>query len=147
MVGEENKIEKGRANLIIGGRKTTIATENNRAISTYNSTLTSPGSTNNTLLGKNIKIKDSAIKNTLIWTDNKERSGMSEKIEFTPQTSDTLYLRTAGGLAVNHSAPGAGVDVAGLTQIGDEAGACTSTLEGTIIYRDGCFYACSDASK
>lgn len=74
MVGNQNTISQGKNNLIIGGKQTTLATENNRAISTYNSTLTSPGSTNNTLLGKNIKIEDNTLKNTLIWTDNKTRN-------------------------------------------------------------------------
>lgn len=64
-----------------------------------------------------------------------------------PQTSNTLYLRSENGVMINTATPRATLSVGQMVQLGDEAGNCSPDKIGTLIFRNGCFYACSDGQK
>lgn len=64
-----------------------------------------------------------------------------------PQTSNTLYLRSENGVMINTATPSATLSVGQMVQIGDEAGNCSPDKIGTLIFRNGCFYACSDGQS
>ena len=64
-----------------------------------------------------------------------------------PQTSNTLYLRSENGVMINTPTPSATLSVGQMVQLGDEAGNCSPDKIGTLIFRNGCFYACSDGQK
>lgn len=48
---------------------------------------------------------------------------------------------------INTAIPSATLSVGQMVQIGDEAGNCSPDKIGTLIFRNGCFYACSDGQK
>lgn len=64
-----------------------------------------------------------------------------------PQTSNTLYLRSENGVMINTATPSATLSVGQMVQLGDEAGNCSPDKIGTLIFRNGCFYACSDGQS
>ena len=68
--------------------------------------------------------------------------------EFDPQTSNTLYINSTEGVGINTNAPTATLTVNQMIQIGDDIGddngTCKPARQGQIIFRNGCFYACSD---
>lgn len=48
---------------------------------------------------------------------------------------------------INTATPSATLSVRQMVQLGDEAGNCSPDKIGTLIFRNGCFYACSDGQK
>jgi hypothetical protein len=86
---------------------------------------------------------DSNTENIFAWS-NVEKKDLLTKNHFTPQTSNTLYINSNNGVAINTTTPTATLTVNQMIQIGDEAGPCTSDKKGQIIFRNNCFYACSD---
>lgn len=82
----------------------------------------------------------SQTQNIFAWS-NKDNP---KKRQFDPQTSNTLYINSSGGVAINTTTPTATLTVDQMIQIGDEAGPCTLDRKGQIIFRNNCFYACSD---
>lgn len=84
--------------------------------------------------------KNSKTENIFAWSNNSDIN--SDKLD--PQTSNTLYINSAEGVAINTTTPTATLTVDQMIQIGDEAGPCNSARQGQIIFRKGCFYACSD---
>ena len=64
--------------------------------------------------------------------------------QLNPQTSNTLYINSTNGVAINTNTPTATLTVNQMIQIGDERGTCIPERRGQIIFRKGCFYACSD---
>lgn len=48
---------------------------------------------------------------------------------------------------INTATPSATLSVGQMVQLGDEAGNCSPDKIGTLIFRNGCFYACSDGQK
>ena len=48
---------------------------------------------------------------------------------------------------INTAAPSATLSVGQMVQLGDEAGNCSPDKIGTLIFRNGCFYACSDGQS
>lgn len=84
--------------------------------------------------------KNSKTENIFAWSNNSDIN--SDKLD--PQTSNTLYINSAEGVAINTTTPTATLTVHQMIQIGDEAGTCNSDRKGQIIFRNNCFYACSD---
>ena len=83
--------------------------------------------------------QNSQTQNIFAWSNNNE-----QKIPYNPQTSNTLYINSTNGVAINTTTPTATLTVHQMIQIGDEAGTCNSDRKGQIIFRNNCFYACSD---
>lgn len=83
---------------------------------------------------------DSQTANIFAWSNR-------DTERFNPQTSNTLYINSSNGVAINTIAPTATLTVDQMIQIGDEAGPCNSARQGQIIFRNSCFYACSDGQK
>ena len=82
----------------------------------------------------------SQTQNIFAWSNKDYR-----KIKgFDPQTSHTLYINSTEGVAINTTTPTATLTVDQMIQIGDEIGTCTLDRKGQIIFRNNCFYACSD---
>lgn len=98
----------------------------------------------NTIAGSNINIVKPNVEKTFVWSDNKKRK---DELTISPQTSNTLYIRSANGVMINTATPSATLSVGQMVQIGDEAGNCSPDKIGTLIFRNGCFYACSDGQK
>lgn len=48
---------------------------------------------------------------------------------------------------INTATPSATLSVGQMVQLGDEAGNCSPDKIGTLIFRNGCFYACSDGQS
>lgn len=48
---------------------------------------------------------------------------------------------------INTATPSATLSVEQMVQLGDEAGNCSPDKIGTLIFRNGCFYACSDGQS
>lgn len=48
---------------------------------------------------------------------------------------------------INTATPRATLSVGQMVQLGDEAGNCSPDKIGTLIFRNGCFYACSDGQS
>lgn len=48
---------------------------------------------------------------------------------------------------INTTTPSATLSVRQMVQLGDEAGNCSPDKIGTLIFRNGCFYACSDGQS
>lgn len=63
---------------------------------------------------------------------------------YNPQTSNTLYINSTNGVAINTTSPTATLTVHQMIQIGDDNGTCKPARQGQIIFRNNCFYACSD---
>ncbi len=93
---------------------------------------------NNFVGGQNIQMNsNSHTQNIFAWSNKHGRW-------LNPQTSNTLYINSSNGVAINTTTPTATLTVNQMIQIGDEAGPCTSDKKGQIIFRNNCFYACSD---
>ncbi len=141
--GEKNTA-KDNHNTIIWGQATTLYGQKNISLGANNSTV--KGS-NNIIAGSGINIANANVKKTFVWSDNKNRGeNLGSKI-LTPQTSNTLYLRSENGVMINTATPSATLSVGQMVQLGDEAGNCSPDKIGTLIFRNGCFYACSDGQK
>ena len=138
--GNKN-IANGDLNTIIWGHDTTLSSQKNISLGANDSTV--QGS-HNTIAGSKINIANANVKKTFVWSDNKERKD-NQKIQ--PKTSNTLYIRSASGVMINTATPSATLSVGQMVQIGDEAGNCSPDKIGTLIFRNGCFYACSDGQK
>ena len=131
-------------NTIIWGQGTTLSSQKNISLGANNSTV--KGS-NNIIAGSKINIANTNVKKTFVWSDNKDRTIDFQKNFLIPQTSNTLYLRSENGVMINTATPSATLSVGQMVQIGDEAGNCSPDKIGTLIFRNGCFYACSDGQK
>ena len=141
IVWGNNNTANGELNNIIWGQRTTLYEQKNISLGAINSTV--KGS-NNIIAGSNINIAKPNVKNTFVWSDNKKRK---DNLTINPQTSNTLYIRSASGVMINTATPSATLSVGQMVQIGDEAGNCSPDKIGTLIFRNGCFYACSDGQK
>ena len=127
---------------IIWGQETIPSSQKNIALGAKNSTVMG---SHNTIAGSNINIENANVQKIFVWSDNKDRD-RSKNILY-PQTSNTLYLRSENGVMINTATPSATLSVGQMVQLGDEAGNCSPDKIGTLIFRNGCFYACSDGQK
>lgn len=97
---------------------------------------------NNFIGGQNIRMKKTSQTQNIFAWNNKDTE------RFDPQTSNTLYINSSNGVAINTNAPTATLTVDQMIQIGDEIWdenrTCTPKRKGQIIFRNNCFYACSD---
>ena len=141
--GDKNTA-KGNHNTIIWGQETTLSGQKNISLGANNSTV---NGSNNIIAGSGINIANANVKKTFVWSDNKDRTIDFQKNFLIPQTSNTLYLRSENGVMINTATPSATLSVGQMVQIGDEAGNCSPDKIGTLIFRNGCFYACSDGQK
>ena len=138
--GDKNTA-KGNHNTIIWGQGTTLSGQKNISLGANNSTV---NGSNNIIAGSNINIAKPNVEKTFVWSDNKKRK---DELTIYPQTSNTLYLRSENGVMINTATPSATLSVGQMVQIGDEAGNCSPDKIGTLIFINGCFYACSDGQK
>ena len=138
--GDKNTA-KGNHNTIIWGQGTTLSGQKNISLGANNSTV---NGSNNIIAGSNINIAKPNVEKTFVWSDNKKRK---DELTIYPQTSNTLYIRSASGVMINTATPSATLSVGQMVQIGDEAGNCSPDKIGTLIFINGCFYACSDGQK
>ena len=141
IVWGNNNTANGKLNNIIWGQRTTLYEQKNIALGAKNSTVMG---SHNTIAGSNINIVKPNVEKTFVWSDNKKRK---DELTISPQTSNTLYLRSENGVMINTATPSATLSVGQMVQIGDEAGNCSPDKIGTLIFRNGCFYACSDGQK
>ena len=143
IVWGNNNTANGKLNNIIWGQRTTLYEQKNISLGAINSTV--KGS-NNIIAGSNINIAKPNVEKTFVWSDNKKRK---DELTIYPQTSNTLYIRSASGVMINTDTSRATLTVNQnqMVQIGDEAGNCSPDKIGTLIFRNGCFYACSDGQK
>ena len=144
IVWGNNNTANGDLNTIIWGDGTTLSAQKNISLGANGSTV--QGS-HNTIAGSGINIANANVKKTFVWSDNKNRGRMFGSEILTPQTSNTLYLRSENGVMINTATPSATLSVGQMVQLGDEAGNCSPDKIGTLIFRNGCFYACSDGQK
>ena len=141
IVWGNNNTANGKLNNIIWGQRTTLYEQKNISLGAINSTV--KGS-NNIIAGSNINIAKPNVEKTFVWSDNKKRK---DDLTIYPKTSNTLYIRSENGVMINTATPSATLSVGQMVQIGDEAGNCSPDKIGTLIFRNGCFYACSDGQK
>lgn len=141
IVWGNNNTANNDLNTIIWGQRTTLSAQKNISLGANDSAV--QGS-HNTIAGSSINIQKPNVQKTFVWSDNKERR---DNQEITPQTSNTLYLRSENGVMINTATPRATLSVGQMVQLGDEAGNCSPDKIGTLIFRNGCFYACSDGQK
>ena len=141
IVWGNNNTANGKLNNIIWSQRTTLYEQKNISLGAINSTV--KGS-NNIIAGSNINIAKPNVEKTFVWSDNKKRK---DDLTIYPQTSNTLYIRSENGVMINTATPSATLSVGQMVQIGDEAGNCSPDKIGTLIFRNGCFYACSDGQK
>ena len=141
--GHENTANDN-LNTIIWGQGTTLSSQKNISLGANNSIV--KGS-HNTIAGNKINIANANVKKTFVWSDNKNREENPGRENLTPQTSNTLYLRSENGVMINTATPSATLSVGQMVQLGDEAGNCSPDKIGTLIFRNGCFYACSDGQS
>jgi len=140
--GKNNEITKNsNLNTIIWGDGTTLSAQKNISLGANDSAV---NGSHNTIAGSNIDIANANVKKTFVWSDNKKRT---DDLTIYPQTSNTLYLRSENGVMINTATPSATLSVEQMVQLGDEAGNCSPDKIGTLIFRNGCFYACSDGQK
>ena len=100
---------------------------------------------NNFIGGQKIEMdQNSQIEN--IFARSNDNNNDSDKLA--PQTWNTLYINSSNGVAINTTTPTATLTVHQMIQIGDEIWdenrTCTPKRKGQIIFRNNCFYACSD---
>ena len=138
--GYKNKTY-GELNTIIWGQKTKLSAQKNISLGANDSKV---NGSHNTIAGSNIKIENTNVKKTFVWSDNKKRR---DTLGLDPKTSNTLYLRSENGVMINTATPSATLSVKQMVQLGDEAGNCSPDKIGTLIFRNGCFYACSDGQS
>lgn len=119
---------EGDRNVILAGSNTTVKGEGNF------------------VAGTNINFdphsSDHKVNSSFVWSDNKNRiSGKN----FTPQQSNSFYIRAAGGVAIGKDSPefAEGVDVAGMVQIADQNVSCSADTLGAMKFNaQSCFCAC-----
>ena len=140
----KNNVAEGELNTIIWGQDTTLSAQKNISLGANDSTV--QGSYN-TIAGSKIHIANANVKKTFVWSDNKNREANPRSKTLIPQTSNTLYLRSENGVMINTATPSATLSVGQMVQLGDEAGNCSPDKIGTLIFRNGCFYACSDGQS
>lgn len=140
----KNNVAEGELNTIIWGQDTTLSAQKNISLGANDSTV--QGS-HNTIAGSKIHIANANVKKTFVWSDNKNREANPRSKTLIPQTSNTLYLRSENGVMINTATPSATLSVEQMVQLGDEAGNCSPDKIGTLIFRNGCFYACSDGQS
>lgn len=138
--GYKNKTY-GELNTIIWGQETKLSAQKNISLGANDSKV---NGSHNTIAGSNIKIENTNVKKTFVWSDNKKRR---DTLGLDPKTSNTLYLRSENGVMINTATPSATLSVKQMVQLGDEAGNCSPDKIGTLIFRNGCFYACSDGQS
>lgn len=143
IVWGNNNTANGDLNTIIWGQGTTLSAQKNISLGANDSTV---NGSHNTIAGSGINIVNANVKKTFVWSDNKNR-GISPTKILMPQTSNTLYLRSENGVMINTATPSATLSVGQMVQLGDEAGNCSPDKIGTLIFRNGCFYACSDGQS
>lgn len=143
IVWGNNNTANNDLNTIIWGQRTTLSAQKNISLGANNSIV---NGSHNTIAGSGINIANANVKKTFVWSDNKNR-GISPTKILIPQTSNTLYLRSENGVMINTFTPSATLSVGQMVQLGDEAGNCSPDKIGTLIFRNGCFYACSDGQK
>lgn len=141
--GDKNAAN-GNHNTIIWGDGTTLSSQKNISLGANDSRV---NGSHNIIAGSKINIANANVKKTFVWSDNKDRTIDFQKNFLIPQTSNTLYLRSENGVMINTATPSATLSVGQMVQIGDEAGNCSPDKIGTLIFRNGCFYACSDGQK
>lgn len=141
--GNENTAN-GNRNTIIWGQGTKLSAQKNISLGANDSKV---NGSHNTIAGSGINIANTNVKKTFVWSDNKNRGENPESEILTPQTSNTLYLRSENGVMINTATPRATLSVGQMVQLGDEAGNCSPDKIGTLIFRNGCFYACSDGQS
>lgn len=120
---------EGDRNVILAGTNTTVKGEGNF------------------VAGKNIKYNANQDTNgSFVWSDNlSSRRGVDQF--FTPQQSNSFYIRAAGGVAIGKDSPdpkfAEGVDVAGMVQIADQNVSCSADTLGAMKFNaQSCFCAC-----
>ena len=138
--GYKNKTY-GELNTIIWGQETKLSAQKNISLGANDSKV---NGSHNTIAGSNIKIENTNVKKTFVWSDNKKRR---DTLGLDPKTSNTLYFRSENGVMINTATPRATLSVEQMVQLGDEAGNCSPDKIGTLIFRNGCFYACSDGQS
>lgn len=141
--GYKNKTY-GEFNTIIWGQRTKLSAQKNISLGANDSTV---NGSHNTIAGSGINIANTNVKKTFVWSDNKNRGENPGSRILIPQTSNTLYLRSENGVMINTATPSATLSVEQMVQLGDEAGNCSPDKIGTLIFRNGCFYACSDGQS
>lgn len=141
--GYKNKTY-GEFNTIIWGQRTKLSAQKNISLGANDSTV---NGSHNTIAGSGINIANTNVKKTFVWSDNKNRGENPGSRILIPQTSNTLYLRSENGVMINTAIPRATLSVGQMVQLGDEAGNCSPDKIGTLIFRNGCFYACSDGQS
>ena len=144
IVWGDNNTANGDLNIIIWGQRTTLSSQKNISLGANDSTV---NGSHNTIAGNAINIANTNVKKTFVWSDNKDRKIDFQKKFLKPQTSNTLYLRSENGVMINTATPSATLSVGQMVQLGDEAGNCSPDKIGTLIFRNGCFYACSDGQS
>ena len=143
--GKNNEITKNsNLNTIIWGDGTKLSAQKNISLGANDSKV---NGSHNTIAGSGINIANANVKKTFVWSDNKNRGENPGSEILTPQTSNTLYFRSENGVMINTATPSATLSVGQMVQLGDEAGNCSPDKIGTLIFRNGCFYACSDGQK
>jgi len=134
----------GNHNTIIWGQRAILFAQKNIALGANNSIV---NGSHNTIAGSGINIANTNVTKTFVWSDNKNRGENPGSEIIIPQTSNTLYLRSENGVMINTATPSATLSVGQMVQLGDEAGNCSPDKIGTLIFRNGCFYACSDGQS
>ena len=141
--GKDN-VAEGELNTIIWGQGTKLSSQKNISLGANDSKV---NGSHNTIAGSGINIANTNVKKTFVWSDNKNRGENPGSRILIPQTSNTLYLRSENGVMINTATPSATLSVGQMVQLGDEAGNCSPDKIGTLIFRNGCFYACSDGQS
>lgn len=137
MWGDQNN-DYGNGNSTFASKKSDAYGSNNTLGWAKESTV---AGNNNFIGGKNIEMKsNSQTRNIFAWSNDSD----IESDKLSPQTSNTLYINSTNGVAINTIAPIATLTVNQMIQIWDEIGTCTPERRGQIIFRNNCFYACSD---
>ena len=103
---------------------------------------------NNFIGGQRIEMDpNSQTGNIFAWSNSVQQHEWKEIKILDPQTSNTLYINSTEGVAINTTTPTATLTVHQMIQIWDENGTCSPDRKGQIIFRNNCFYACSDGQN
>lgn len=135
----------GEENSFFWNRNSSFASSYSQAYGSNNTLGWAKASTiagNNNFIGwKYIRMNsDSQTANIFAWSNR-------DTEKYNPKTSNTLYINSSNGVAINTTTPTATLTVDQMIQIWDENGTCNSTRQGQIIFRNNCFYACSDGKN
>ena len=145
--------ERSNESIIMWGEENTIYWSRNSSFSSSHSQAYGNNNTlgwakhsiiagnNNFIGGQRIEMApNSQTKNIFARSNNNTKD--SDQLD--PQTSNTLYINSTEGVGINTTTPTATLTVHQMIQIWDEIGTCTPDRKGQIIFRNNCFYACSD---